>query len=162
MEKQFVIILFGLLIVGLTMTAQVDGKQRPLNTESAIKSYFDDGFPTLENSKEVVIEVVDLQIDYIRSGKYMPPQEMFDGQIESSKLIIETSERNQSKFKSWYETNPYFPQPLNTGNKIEDKKQFLKARSLWIRYNPEKYKQLKALIYSDSYFREKYAFVVEN
>lgn len=161
MKKQFVIVLFGLLIAGYTATAQVDGKQRASNTETIIKSYFDDDFPIVKNSKAYDV-VPDLQIAYIRSGKYLPSRDAFDVQNEHSKIMIENSNRNQFEIKAWYQTNPYFPQPLTTGNKLEDKKLFLKARSLWIRYNPEAYEQLKLLIYSDDYLREKYAFVVEN
>ena len=141
-----------LLLSSITMVFAQDGSNQHMITD-----YFDPSFPDKNQTHEIYQAAMK---HYIADGYYYPI-EIINQRRQSDNAKLQVSAEFENELELWYEQHPFFPQPFSTGNPVEDKRMFLKARAMWIKYNPDEYVQLKQLIKSDDYLRKKYAFVIE-
>ncbi len=126
------------------------------NRDFELSDFFDPNFPEQSQMRDHsdVIE------EYIESDQYYPIS-IIRERMFAEDVKLQVDDEYDEEFKNWYLMHPFFPQPFDTGNPVKDKRIFLKARAMWIQYNPEAYDVLCEMIRSDEYLRREFAYVVE-
>ncbi|MDA3910793.1 MAG: hypothetical protein PF448_05505 [Bacteroidales bacterium] len=133
--------------------------QEAVNQKSCLEltKFFDPDFPDKSQTRDIHPAAMK---NYIADGYYYPI-EIINQRRQSDKLKLQVSSEFERELEMWYVEHPFFPQPFSIENPVEDKRTFLKARAMWIKYNPQKYQQLSQIIYSDTILRRDFSFVVE-
>ncbi len=159
MKKNVLINCFFLLSAFTMLSAQ------NASVEHKIMNYLDPDYPGWPNVQELKsAEKAELQLqmrEYLENHDYMPASSDKLVKRAEGKFVGPDKDMKELNYYEWYAEHPYFPQPVFTGNPLSDKRMFLKARDLWIKYNPKKYHLLRNLVISDEEFRRKYAFIIE-
>lgn len=126
------------------------------NKDVELSNFFDPNFPEQSKTRDHS----DAILEYIESDQYYPIS-IIRERMYAEDVKLQVDDEFDEEFKNWYLMHPFFPQPFDTGNPAKDKRVFLKARAMWIQYNPEAYEILCEMIRSDEYLRREFAFVVE-